>query len=101
MKSSTKRKRMLFRDELKERLRDPEFHRAYEEVDAEVRLAVAIAEAREKAGLTQAQLAKKLHTKQTNISRIERGAQNVTMATLTKIAKALHRSLHVEFGPLA
>ena len=99
MKIGTKRKRVLFRDDLKERLKDSGFRREYDKVDAEIRLAVAIAEAREKAGFTQAELAKKLHTKQTNISRIERGAQNVTMETLGKIAKALHCSLHIEFGP--
>jgi ribosome-binding protein aMBF1 (putative translation factor) len=94
-------KRVFFDEDMKERLKDPAFHRAYDEVDAEVRLAIAIAEARQQAGLTQAALAKRLHTKQTNISRIERGAQNVTIGTLEKIAQALHRRLEFKFGPVA
>jgi len=91
---------VLFRDDLKERLKDPEFAKGYEEVDAEVRLAVAVAMARERAGLTQAELAKKLHTKQSNISRLERGTHNLTMGTLRKIAKALHTRLDIQLLPL-
>lgn len=89
-----------FRDDLKQRLKNPEFAKAYEEVDAEVRLAIAVAEARERAGMTQAELAKKLHTKQSNISRLERGTHNLTMVTLRKIAKALHTRLEIQLLPL-
>lgn len=92
-------KRLLFREDLRQQRRDPEFRKAYEEVDAEVRLAIAVAEARERAGMTQAALAKKMHTKQSNISRIERGSQNVTVATLERIAKALHSRLEIQLLP--
>ena len=87
---------MLFRAHLEKRLKNVEFRKEYAAVDAEVRLAVEIAEARETAGLSQAQLATALHTKQSNISRIERGAQNVTVGTLSKIAKALHCRLEIQ-----
>lgn len=99
MRLGNRGKRALFREDLKERLKDRDFRQAYDEADAEVRLAVAVAQAREQAGLTQAGLARMIHTKQTNISRIERGAQNVTIGTLEKIAKALHRRLEIQFGP--
>lgn len=99
MKTKTRDEGVSFREHLKRRLKDRAFRKAYDECDSEVRLAVAIAEAREKAGLTQAALAKMLHTKQTNISRIERGAQNITVGTLEKIAQALHRRLDIQFGP--
>ena len=91
---------ILFRDDLKERLKDPEFAKAYEEVDAEVRLAIAVAQARERAGMTQAELARKMQTKQSNISRIERGTHNLTVATLLKLAKALHSRLEIQLRPL-
>lgn len=91
-----KEKKILFREDLKARLKDTEFRKAYEEEDAEIRLAIEIAEAREKAGLSQAELATALHTKQSNISRIERGAQNVTVGTLGKIAKVLHCRLEIQ-----
>ena len=43
-----------------------------------------------------AELATALHTKQSNISRIERGAQNMTIGMLGKIAKALHCRLKIQ-----
>ncbi|MFA6318288.1 MAG: helix-turn-helix transcriptional regulator [Elusimicrobiota bacterium] len=99
MNGKPKRRRILFRDDLRERLKDPEFRRGFDEIDAEVRLAVAIAEAREKEGLTQAELARKLHTRQSNISRIERGSQNLTIGTLRKIARALRCRISIQLLP--
>ena len=99
MKNKNNNLGISFDDDLKKRLKDRKFREAFEEVDAEVRLAVAIAQAREQAGLTQTALAKALHTKQTNISRIERGEQNLTIHTLQGIAKALHCRLEIQLHP--
>ncbi len=49
----------------------------------------AVVQARKAAGLTQAQLAKKLGMPQSQISRIERNPDRTTVRTLKKIAKAL------------
>lgn len=58
--------------------------------DAAKRFAVdRIAEARKKAGLTQAQLAAKLKMPQSQVSRIERNPDRSTVRTLKKIAAAL------------
>ena len=84
-----------FRDVLKEDLKDQEFKKAFEEADLPVRLAVQIAKARERAHLTQAQLARKIGTKQQAISRIESGDQNLTLATLQRIAEATGTSAEV------
>lgn len=43
---------------------------------------------REKAGMTQEQVAQKLGTKKSAISRIENHAENITLSTLHKYAKA-------------
>lgn len=96
MKEKKIDKKIFFREDLKKRLKDPEFRKAYEEADAEIRLAVAIAEAREKAGMSQAELATAIHTRQSNISRIERGAQNVTIGIISEIAKALHCKIDIQ-----
>lgn len=96
MKKKKIDKKMFFRDDLKKRLKNIEFRKAYEEADADIRLAVAVAKARETAGLSQAELAAAIHTKQSNISRIERGTQNITIGTLGKIAKALHCRLDIQ-----
>jgi ribosome-binding protein aMBF1 (putative translation factor) len=94
------KEKVMFREELRQRLKNPKFAKAFAEADAEVRLAVAIAEAREREGLTQADLAKKLQTNQSNISRIERGSQNLTLGTIEKIANALHRRVEIRLLPL-
>lgn len=62
--------------------------KAFEEGLEELRLAVSIAERREKLGITQAELAAKVRTSQAVISRIENGG-NVELRTLHRIARAL------------
>ena len=69
---------------------------AYAKAEIEVRMAIDIAKARDRANLTQNQLAKAIGTTQSVISRIERADQNLTLATLSKIADALHRDLVIQ-----
>lgn len=52
-----------------------------------------VADMREAAGLTQAELAKKIKTTQSAVARLESGTQNVSTDTLKKISKALGRNL--------
>lgn len=80
------KERMLVRPKVKE---------SYEEGLDVLRLAVSLAELREKRGLTQTQLAAQLHTSPAVISRIENGG-NVELKTLQKIARALHARLKIE-----
>lgn len=74
----------------------PKWKVAYAKADVEVRMAIQIAKARERARLTQGQLAKAIGTTQSVISRIERADQNLTLETLSKIAGALKRDLVVQ-----
>lgn len=75
------------------------FAKAYEETSPLMDVALAIAEARNKAGLSQAELAKKLDTKQSVISRIENGNQNLSVKILIKIAHILKCDLAVYLRP--
>lgn len=84
---------------LKEDLKDPGFRKAFEEADIEARLAVQIALARDRAHMSQVQLAKILGTKQQTVSRIERGGQNLTLHTLWKISQAVKSRLVIELRP--
>ena len=52
--------------------------------------------AREEAGLTQEELAEKLHTKKSAISRIENHAEDIKLSTLEKFANALGKRLKLE-----
>jgi len=79
-------------------LKDPDVGRAYEEGLEDLRIAVRLAELREQRGMTQTELAAKIHTSAAVISRLERG-QNVEFKTLKKVAAALGVRLTLE--PLA
>lgn len=82
---------------LRGEMKDSEFRRLYQEADIELRVALEITRAREAKKMSQRELAEALKTKQQTVSRIERGAQNVTIETLDKIARALGRGLEVKF----
>lgn len=75
--------------------KSPEWAEAYAIAGVEVRLAMEMARARERLGMTQAALAKVLGTTQSAVARIEGAGQNVTLATLSRIAEALGAELVV------
>lgn len=80
----------------KRKSRDPEFAKGYEAEYQQFKIGVMLKMAREEAGLTQVQLAEKLHTKKTAISRIENHAEDIKVSTLEKFAQALGKTLHIE-----
>ena len=80
----------------KRKARDREFAKGYDSGYAEFKIGVMLKMAREEAGLTQEQLAEKLHTKKTAISRIENHAEDIKLSTLEKFAQALGKTLRIE-----
>jgi len=80
----------------KRKTRDVEFAKDYETGYAEFKIGVMLKMAREAAGLTQEQLAQKLSTKKSAISRIENHAEDIKLSTLDKFAQALGKKLHVK-----
>jgi len=75
--------------------READFAKGYDKGYAEFKLGVLIREAREQVGLTQEELAKRLHTKKTAISRWEKHATDIRLSTLLKLAKVLGKELQV------
>jgi transcriptional regulator with XRE-family HTH domain len=61
-----------------------------------LRAGMAIRDVRETAGLTQTQLAARMGVAQSSLARIEAGRTNITLVTLTKIAKGLGTQLVLE-----
>ena len=80
----------------KRKASDPKFTKGYESGYEEFKIGVMLKIAREEAGLTQEQLAVKLNTKKTAISRIENHAEDIKLSTLEKFAQALGKTLRVE-----
>lgn len=60
---------------------------------------IQIARAREAEHLNQTQLAARAGMNASKISRLETSPQNVTLATLTRIAAALNRTVTIDFAP--
>lgn len=75
--------------------RDPMFAKDYDKGYEQFKIGVMLKIAREEAGLTQEQLAEKLKTKKSAISRIENHAEDIKISTLEKFARALGKKLKV------
>lgn len=88
---------MTFEKHKKILLRNPEFKKLWEETRIEREIAHALILARVKKRLTQAQLAKKLKTKQSAISRVESGEITPSLSFLKRLAGVLDTSLSVQF----
>ncbi|MDP3725410.1 MAG: helix-turn-helix transcriptional regulator [Nanoarchaeota archaeon] len=91
------KKNINFQKYLEQQLKNPEFRKHYEEFGKHLEIAYEIQRLRKEQGVSQAVLARKIGTQQSNIARMEAGEQNFTTETLRKIAKALDRDLKIEF----
>ena len=78
--------------------RDKGFAESYDEGYEQFKIGVVLKQAREKAGLTQEELARRLKTKKTAISRIENHAEDIKLSTLEKVAHALGKRLKVKIA---
>jgi len=74
---------------------DPDFASNFDEGYAKFKIGVIVKNARKSVGITQDELALKIHSKKSVISRLERHAENCSVATLEKIAEALGKKLVV------
>jgi predicted transcriptional regulator len=79
---------------------DPEFRRAYEQRRFIQETAVAVRQLREEAGLSQAELAKRVGVSQPVIARLERGAEQRAprFETLRRIGEVLGRKVELVFS---
>ncbi len=81
----------------KKLLKNPEFKRLYKESQPEFQIARAIIRARIEKGYTQKDLAKKLNTTQSVISRVEQAKTSASISFLKRLAQALDTSLQIQF----
>ncbi len=77
---------------------DKAFSKGFEEGYEQFKIGVVLRQARESAGLTQEELAMRLKTKKTAISRIENHAEDIKLSTLDRVAKALGKRLKVNIA---
>jgi len=75
--------------------KDKEFANGFDEGYEQFKIGIVLRQARESAGLTQEDLANRLKTKKTAISRIENHAEDIKLSTLDRVAKALGKRLQI------
>ncbi|HFI0632209.1 TPA: multiprotein-bridging factor 1 family protein [Streptococcus suis] len=86
-----------FDDFLQEELKNDDFRAGYLAEKAILESALAVYNARQKAGLTQRELADLSHVPQSTIARIERG-NNTSIETMSRIAYALNQKLTISIS---
>lgn len=76
-------------------LRNKQFRKEYERLAPEFELARMLITKRIEKGLTQGELARKIGTKQSAISRLESGGYNPSFALIKKVAEALNADFKI------
>lgn len=79
--------------------RDPAFKKTWEEGALEREISAQLINIRLNLEMTQQQFADHVGMKQSFISRLENGEQNITIATLQEIAKQSSARIHVDIAP--
>jgi HTH-type transcriptional regulator/antitoxin HipB len=78
------------------KLTDRDFAEGYEVGYGNFKVGVMLKHYRELAGLSQDDIADRLNTKKSVISRIENHAEEVKISTILNYARALDRTLHIQ-----
>ncbi len=81
----------------KRKKQDKEFEKDFEVGYQHFKIGVVLRMLRENAGLTQEELAKRLKTKKSVISRIENHAEDIRLSTLNKYVETFGRKLKIKF----
>ena len=74
---------------------DPEFRKAYDALKPEFALARQLIAARDRAGLSQADVARRMGTTQSTVARLESGQRLPAMSSLQRYATAIGHRLEV------
>jgi len=80
-------------------LKEPKYRNAHAELEDEFALAKAVIAARNRAGLTQSELAIKMGTTQPVVARMEGGRVQPSLRTLHRLAQATGSRLSIRFEP--
>lgn len=91
------RKHLDFDVFLEESLKNPKIKAEFDRLEPEFAVISAMIEIRIKKDLTQKELAEKMGTTQSAISRLEKGNVNPTISFLKKLADALDSRLDIRF----
>jgi transcriptional regulator with XRE-family HTH domain len=79
-------------------MKDPAYRKEYDALEEEFTVMAAIAKARRRAGLSQAELARRMKTTQSTVARLESGRGQPSTRTLMRFAKAPGDRLQISFS---
>ena len=82
----------------KRKKNDKEFAKNYDQGFENFKIGVLLRQARESEGITQEEIARKLNTKKSAISRIENHSEDIRLSTLRKYAEALGKQIRLEIS---
>lgn len=88
-----------YEEVLGEDQRDPEFRAEWERMRLAQAVALRIIEYRIKQGITQTELARCVGLKQPAIARLEAGNHEPSLATLSRLSRALGMEFHIDITP--
>ena len=90
---------MTLKEYKEKRMQDPDFRRAYDEVQPELNVIRAMIDARISQNMTQKELSERTGIAQTEISKLENGTRNPSIKLLQRLADGLGMVLNVTFTP--
>lgn len=80
-----------------ELMQDEEFRIEYERLQPRYQAIAQIIKARQEQNMTQAELARRVGTQKSNISRLESGNYNPSLDFLVKVARSLGKNVSIRF----
>jgi len=92
----SKTKLIDWREIEKEWMKDPKFVKEWEKIEPEYQLVRSLIGARLKRKMSQAELARKIGTKQPVISRLESMSTTASLSLLKRVAEALDAKLEIK-----
>jgi ribosome-binding protein aMBF1 (putative translation factor) len=90
-------KRKTWSEVRRRRIEKPAIRATYEKARLAYELGRQVRELRQSHGLSQRELAERMHTTQSVIARLEAGGSKPSISTLERVAKALGASIDIRF----
>ncbi|MCR5627157.1 MAG: helix-turn-helix transcriptional regulator [Lachnospiraceae bacterium] len=90
---------MTLKEYKEKRFKDPDFAKAYAEIQPEMNVNRALIDARMSQNMTQKELSEKTGIAQAEISKLENGTRNPSVRLLQRLADGMGMVLNVTFTP--
>jgi len=97
---TTKVKTIPYKEVFAKYHNDPEYQAAYDALDDEFVMVKELIKVRDRAKLTQAEIAERMKTTQSAVARLESGAHRASLSSLRRYAEATGHRLLISFEPL-